>query len=99
MPVEPEAWKKIMSNSLGGGKPGHMRLQRRRGADRWPGWSTGFAEAIDRDLGVRPFAFTTSKNMPPAISSHSRSATPPGLFKQIAPNSSVSHPPHVIRWR
>ena len=88
MPVEPEAWKKIMSNSLGpGGKPGPYCVYN-AGGEQIVGQdgAPGFAEAIDRDLGVRPFAFTTSKKyatsdfIPLPIGNVLRD-----LFKQIAP--------------
>ena len=84
MPVEPEAWKKIMSNSLGpGGKPGPYCVfnaggEQIVGQDGAP----GFAEAIDRDLGVRPVAFSTSKKYATAISSTPDRNVLRDLFKQ-----------------
>ena len=88
MPVEPNAWEQIMSNSLGpGGKPGPYCVMN-QGSERVVGQdgAPGFAEAIDRDLEKRPFAFTTVKN----FSSSDFIPLPLGnvlrdLFKQIAP--------------
>ena len=88
MPVQPNAWEQIMSNSLGpGGKPGPYCVFN-QGSEKVVGQdgAPGFAEAIDRDLEKRPFAFTTVKNfkssdfIPMPLGNVLRD-----LFKQIAP--------------
>ena len=88
MPVQPDAWEKIMSNSLGPqGAPGPYCVLN-QGAEKVVGQdgAPGFAEAIDRNLDLRPFAFTTSTR----YSSSDFIPLPLGnvlrdLFKQIAP--------------
>ncbi len=88
MPIQPDAWEKIMSNSLGpGGRPGPYCVFN-QGSEQVVGQdgAPGFAEAIDRNLERRPFSFTTVKS----FATSDFIPLPLGnvlkdLFKQIAP--------------
>ena len=84
MPVEIDQWEQIMKNSLKPGNfivanPGIEKVMGQNGAP-------GFAEAIERNLSLAPFAFTTSKQVEPSdFINYPIGNVLKDLFKEIAP--------------
>ena len=84
MPVEIDQWEQIMKNSL---QPGNF-IVANPGIETVVGQNSapGFAEAIDRNLSLSPFAFTTSKEVAPSdFINYPIGNVLRDLFKEIAP--------------